>query len=113
MLRAFVCAAVAVMVCVNVSSAADKKAGGEVHGVVKSVDAAKGTITVTVKVKKETQDKEFTVTDATKFVLGDQQMTGKDGLKSDHLKAGTQVAIHADPDGKATEIKVGGKKKAK
>jgi hypothetical protein len=111
MLRAFLCAAVVVALTADVGRSADKD-GKEVKGTIKKIDAEKGVITVTVKVKKESMDKEFTITDKTKFTImeGDdkKEMTGKDGIKG--LKEGAAVALTADGD-KVTEIKVGGKKK--
>lgn len=110
MLRAFLCAAVALTLCASTATAKDEKAH---TGAVKKVDAEKGVLTVSVKVKKETMDKDFTITDKTKFTIADgdnkKEMTGKDGLKE--IKEGAHVAVTADKDGNATEVKVGGGKK--
>jgi hypothetical protein len=107
MLRAFLCAAVVVALTADVGRSAD---GKEVKGTIKKIDGDK--ITVAVKVKKEVTEKEFTVTEKTKFTImqGDdkKEMTGKDGLKE--LKEGDAVSIIADGD-KISEIKTGGKKK--
>jgi hypothetical protein len=115
-MRTLVCAVVAVVIGVGAAQAADKKAK-PVMGKVKKVDAANGTLTVTVKKKKETEDKEFKIADTTKvFVMdGDEkkEAASKDILKSEQLKEGVDVAIVADETGKVTELTIGAKKKKK
>ncbi|HZT81184.1 MAG TPA: hypothetical protein VFA26_13225, partial [Gemmataceae bacterium] len=110
MLRTFVCAAVALALCTGLALAGqkEKKKGQSVSGTVKKVDAATSTLTVTIKKKKETMDKEFKIGDTTKVVVfsGDEkkELTAKDGLKSDALKEGAKVTVVTDADGKVTEI---------
>jgi hypothetical protein len=119
MFRSFVCAAVALVLCVGTTLAADKadrKKGQMAQGVIKKVDASTGTLTVTVKNKRESADKEFKVGDTTKItvVAGENkvELTGKDGLKNEQFKEGTPVAILTDESGKVTEVRIGtGRKK--
>lgn len=111
MTRVFVCAAVAVVFCAGSVLAAK----GDIVGAIKKIDEEKGVITVAVKVKKETMDKDFTITKDTKFLMvtGDETKdlaTGKDGLKS--LKEGANVVIIADGD-KPSEVRIVEKKKKK
>jgi hypothetical protein len=116
-MRTFVSAAIALVLCVNVAPAADKadKKATKVSGVVKKVDAEKGVITVTVKKSKtETEDKEFKVEEATKFVfLGEAQkkeLSSKEGIKDPTLKEGAPIVLTVE-DGKVTSIQVGKAKK--
>jgi len=114
MLRAFLCAAMVVTLCAGSSTAADKEKGHAFTGTVKKIDAEKGILAVSVKVKKETMDKEFNINDKTKFIIAEgdnkKEMTGKDALKE--IKEGAHVSVKADKDGNATEVTVGaGKKK--
>lgn len=117
MLRTLVCTAIALVLTAQLGLAADKKADGNtVAGVIKKVDAATGTLTVTVAVKKEKTDKEFKVGDATKFVImiskeNKKELSSKDGLKAEELKEGAPVRITTDTEGKVTMITVGGGKK--
>lgn len=117
MLRTFVCAAVALVLCAGISLAADKKKGEAVTGVVKKVDAATGSITVSIKNKKETTEKEFKINDATKVLVisgeDKKELTGKDGLKAEQVKEGAAVVIKCDADGKVIAIQVGTPKKKK
>jgi hypothetical protein len=105
MLRKYVCGVFALVVAVGCLMAAEYK------GKVKSVDADKNTITVTV----DDKDKEFKVPADAKIV----NAKGKDvknGLKNEKaFKAGAAVTVTTEKkDGKevVTEIKTGGGKKA-
>jgi hypothetical protein len=120
MLRTFVCAAVALVLCVGTTLAADKaekKKGQAAQGTIKKVDAATGTLTVTVKNKKESADKEFKIGDATKITVfaGDakQDLTGPAGLKNEQFKEGAVVGIISDESGKVLEVRIGTPKKKK
>jgi hypothetical protein len=117
MLRTFVCASLAVLLCAGIGLGAGKGAGkgkgkgnkgNQVHGKVVKVDTSRNTLTLTVKKKQESSDKEVTVTDQTKFVTysGDQksEVAGKAGLKD--VKAGDRVRIKLDASGAANEIAV-------
>jgi hypothetical protein len=121
MLRMFVCATLALLFAAGVSLSADKsnkKKGVTVAGTVKSVDAAAGTLTVTVKKKKVQEDKDFTIGDTVKVVTftgtDKTELTGKDGLKS--IKTGDKIQVRIDAGGNVLSIQVGDlpkKKKAK
>ncbi len=120
MLRKMLCVAVALFFCAGVALAAKKAAPRPVNGVIKSVDADKGTLTVTVKKKSGPEDKDFTVADATKITITNADgttnaLTGKAGLKDPACKEGVKVKVTSDADGNVTEILVGAapKKKAK
>src|SRR6266545_1180268 len=70
------------------------------RGKVKTVDAAKGVITLTVDGK----DQEFTVTDATRIVDAANR-EAKDGLKNDGFKEGAAVMFKAATrDGKVVLV---------
>ena len=122
MLRQFACAAVALILCAGLALADDakpaKKKAGEVKGTVKKIDAAGSTITLTIKNKKNPDgiDKEFKISEDTKFTLvtGDEkkEMSAKDGFKCPALKEGAVISIAADGD-KATAVTLGGGKKKK
>jgi len=112
MLRKCVWAALVLVLAAGVGLAAQKeKKGQTAAGTIKNVDAAAGTLTVSVKVKKEATDKDFTIGDATKVVVFDgnkkKELTGKDGLKDELVKEGVAVAVVSDADGKVTELRVG------
>jgi hypothetical protein len=120
MLRLFVCAAAGLVLASGVSLAADKgkgKKGMTVQGTIKKVDAAAGTLTISVKKKNaEPMEKDFTVEDATKVnvIAGSGETTevkGKAGLKNEAFKAGTAVTLTLDADGKVAELRVGKKSK--
>lgn len=121
-MRTLFCAALAVAVFavsnVDAAAKADKKKGGKaVTGTVKKIDAEKGVITVAVKMKKETVDKEFKLGDDSKVVVVDgddkKEMTAKDGLKAEQLKEGATVSVVADEDGKVSTLTIGMLKKKK
>jgi Cu/Ag efflux protein CusF len=113
MMRTLVCAALALTLAGGIALGADKgvKKGQTVTGTIKKVDAAAGTITLTIKSKKETIEKEFKVADTTRVVVfagtEKKELSGKDGLKAEQLKEGTQVAVVTDAEGKVTEIRIG------
>jgi hypothetical protein len=117
MLRNLVGAALVVAVCVGVAAAEDKgdKKAANTTGVVKKIDADKGLVTLTVKVKKESVDKEFKIDDATKFavVVGDEKkdLPSKDALKNEALKEGATIVVTVDADGKVTGLQIGVLKK--
>jgi Cu/Ag efflux protein CusF len=103
MLRRFLCAAFALVLCVGVTLAE------EVKGKIKSVDADKGTMTVTVDGK----DQEYKIGTDTKL-LNAQGKDLKDGIKNARLKEGQAVTLTTEKkDGKdvVTEVKLGGGKK--
>src|SRR5262245_48593719 len=92
MLRNFVRAVVVSMVFAGTLLAENR-----VKGVIKSVDAEKGTLTVTVQKK----DQEFTITDQTKLTLAPEGKGIKNRLKDPVFKAGASVAVTTDTkDGK-------------
>jgi len=103
MLRTFVCAVAALVLCVGVMLA------DEIKGKIKSVDQDKMTVTVTDEDGKEhvlIVDKE------SKFVTAKGDL--KDGFKSKRLKEGAKVTVKCEKkDGKevCTEIKLEGGKK--
>ena len=113
MVRGFAVAVVATAVCATVGPAAAKgknKSHG-VSGVVKTVDAGAGALTVTVTKKKVPTDMDFTVDDAVKVVVfvgaDKKEFTGKEGLKNEEVKAGAKVRVLRDAGGKATEVQIG------
>ena len=86
MLRTFVCAVFALLLCVGFTLAADVK------GKVKKVDADKGTITVTVGDK----DMDFTIDKDTKFTDADGKALDG-GLKASPFKnPGANVTLSTD-----------------
>lgn len=92
MFRKFGGVAVAVMVL-----AGSMQAETRVKGVIKSVDADKGVLTVTIKKK----DQEFKVTEDTKLTAAPEGKRIKERLKSPLFKAGNEVAVTTDTkDGK-------------
>ena len=113
MLRTFVCTALALLLAVSVGLAADKnnkkKKGVTVVGTVKTIDDATGKLTVAVKVKKVTEDKDFTLGDAVKVVTfsGDKksELTGKDGFKG--IKTGDKIHVHSDEAGNVVSLQIG------
>lgn len=113
MLRKCVYTSLALLLVVSVSLAADKnnkkKKGATVAGTVKAIDAAAGKVTVAVKVKKMTEEKDFTVGNAVKVVSfdGDKktELTGKDGLKG--VKTGEKIRVHTDESGNVVSLQVG------
>lgn len=128
MLRTFVCTVVALVLACGISDAADKakkakKKGKASVGEITKIDTEKGILTVKVKVKKATEDKEFKVTDKTTVTAldGDNktEIKGKDAkelLSNSAFKVGTRVAVQANDEGtEATSITINppAKKKTK
>jgi hypothetical protein len=111
MLRRFVSSAIALVLVFAVASTADAQGKGKgkkskaVAGKITKVEGDK--ITVAVKVKKETQDKTFTLTKDTKFFDGKTAITDEGKLsqfKKTVLVEGTRVRIEADKDGNVTKL---------
>jgi hypothetical protein len=118
MLRFILCAGVALLFSNNLAQAAPTTKPKPVTGVIKAVDPGAGTITVTVKKKSDTTDKDFTVADATKITIKDKDgttkdLTGKDGLKDPAVIVGATVKVTSAADGSVTEVVVNYKKPAK
>lgn len=114
MLRLLVCASLALLLAANVSLAADKaakkgKKGQAVAGTVKAVDTATGKLTVSVKKKKVSEDKDFTIGDSVKVVAFSgtekKELAGKDGLKS--IKTGDKIHVRTDDNGNVVSVQVG------
>ena len=90
-------------------------------GAITRVDAEKGTITVSVKVKKNTEDREFKVNDKTEVFVKTKKATTPikadkvaDLLKKEQFKEGAQVTIETGEDGTtAKKITFISKKKKK
>jgi sulfur carrier protein ThiS len=112
-MRSIVCSLLALLLFAGLGLAADKNAkkkkGAVVAGTVKSVDASTGKLTVAVKVKKSTEEKEFSVGDAVKIVTfvdgGKQEASGKDGLKN--IKSGEKIRVLTDDGGKVVSLQIG------
>jgi hypothetical protein len=85
--------------------------GTTTTGMLKKVDAESGTLTLTIGTAKGPMDKDFTVTDSTKVFTPEtrdkKEQMGKAALKSEHVKAGIQVSVKTDADGKVTEVHIG------
>jgi hypothetical protein len=117
MLRTILSVAVALFICADVAVAkggkGGKKASGPVIGTIKSVDAAAGTVTVTVTSKKGSKDTTFTVADTTAVAVTNadgtsKDLKGKDGLKDSVVKEGATIKVTSDATGAVTDIAVGG-----
>jgi len=133
MLRSMLCAcvAVALLACGNVALAKGKKSSKPLIGTIKSVDATSGAVTVTVKKvvtskstdaatdtetitkKHVTEDRDFTIDDATKISITNtdgttKDLTGKDGLKDPVVKTGASVKVTLAAGDAVTELAVGG-----
>jgi hypothetical protein len=117
LMRTFVCAVAALAIFAGTGfTAAKAKAGASVSGTIKKVDAAGGTITVAVKDKKQTVDKDYKIADTTKVVINGtdkKELTGKDGLKNEQVKEGAVVSIMTDASGNVTMLTVGAAPKKK
>lgn len=114
MLRKVVCVAVAFAFFAGVVSAQEKKPqpkGKNVTGTIKKVDAASGKLTVEITVKKEKQEKEYTIGDTVKITVfaGKEktELTGKAGLKNENFKEGTKVTLTVDAKDVVTAIRIG------
>lgn len=112
MLRLLVCASLALLLAASVSLAADKtakknKKGQAVAGTVKAINNK--TLTVTVKNKKATEDKDFTIGDSVKFVTFNggvkQETTGTTAIKD--VKPGDKVRVHLDESGNVVSVQIG------
>lgn len=100
--------------------AAKKKAAGGTAGTLSAVDAAKGTVTIKVQVKKNVEDKTFTVTEQTKVTVAEGKSTTEvkaakvaDLLKNEAFKIGAAVTVAAGDDGVARAITFGAAAKKK
>jgi hypothetical protein len=89
------------------------KKGQNVNGVIKKLDAATGTLTVTVKAKNDPagKDMEFKVEDTTKVTVyageDKKELAGKEGLKNEQFKEGAKVTVVLDDSKKVTEVRIG------
>jgi len=122
MLRKFVCALAVLVLCASVGLAADKaakakKKGSSVKGIVKKIDDATGALTVTVKKKKETEDRAFKTDDTLKVIVfageDKKEFSGKGALKSAEVKEGDKITLRISKDGAVSEILVGAPPKKK
>jgi hypothetical protein len=77
-------------------------------GKIKSVDAAKGVLTLTVTKGDQTKDMEFKITDETR-IMGANGKPVKGGLKNEQFKAGATVSLYTDPEGKVAGLLIGQK----
>jgi hypothetical protein len=81
-----------------------------VMGIIKKIDAEKGTLTVTVKKGETEKDVVYKITDDTKFMVaggfGEKPkiVTGKDGLKAKQFKVGAAVHVMAGKDNTAKMV---------
>ena len=80
-----------------------KPTTASIKGVVKSVDASAGTITITVKNKKESEDKTFAAKDA-KIQINGEAKTLAD------VTEGLEVTVKLSEDGKSVVGLASGKK---
>lgn len=120
MVRTFVCAALALLFTAGLVVAQEKKEKKNrnfARGVVKKIDAASSTITVTVKTKDSMEDKEFKIGDNVKFVIfkGDErtELSAKDGLKAEQLKEGAQIGLQMNEKKEVTTVTLGMRPKKK
>ena len=116
MFRTMLCVAVALFCCADVAMAKGgkgRKGPKPVIGTIKALDKEKATMTVTVKVKKQTEDKDFTLPDsATATVMGadgrTKDMPIKDALKDPAMAVGAAIKVTAGSDGAVARVEVGG-----
>lgn len=94
MLRKFVCAAFALVICVGILLAE------EVTGKLTKVDSGKGMISLKVGEK----DKNFKVGADTKIVDGEGKDL-KEGLKAAGFKEGAEVVVTYEKEGKKVTVK--------
>ena len=112
MLRSLLCVGVALLFCTNMAQAKEAKPKA-VNGTIKSVDAKAGKITVTVKKGTDTEDKDFTVTDSTKFTVfksdgtKDEPTKMADFFANSLVAADAKIKVTASSDGTVTEVVVG------
>ncbi len=105
-MRSFVSGILALVLCVSVVLA------DEIKGKIKSVDADKGTITVT---SSDGKDRTLTVSKDAKIV-GASGKDLKEGLKDKHLKAGIPIIVITKKEGGKEiliELKLAQKKEEK
>jgi hypothetical protein len=112
MLRTFFCAVLALLMVTGLVMAQGKgKKNKPVTGKVTKLEG--DTLTVSVKVKKETSDKTFTLTPDTKFASNEggekKDLSATDARAK--LKAGTTVQVQADETGKVQTLTFGTAKK--
>jgi hypothetical protein len=113
MLRAILCVTLGLFLCADVALAK----GGQktsVSGKISKVDADTGTLSMTVKSKTDSSNKDFTVTDSVRVVIIAEdgtttEKTGKEGLKHPAVKVGAHVKVTTDASGAVTKIRVGKK----
>jgi hypothetical protein len=103
---------VALVLCAGVGLAGDKgKKSHTYTGKIKKVDTETGTLTLTVKAKKQQKDMEFKIGADTKVVIfaadDKKELTGKDRLKDEQFKEGAAAAVVTDADGKIMEVWLG------
>ena len=116
MFRTMLCVAVALFCCADVAMAKGgkgRKGPKPVIGTIKALDKEKATMTVTVKVKKQTEDKDFTLPDsATATVMGadgrTKDMPIKDALKDPAMAVGGSIKVTTGYDGAVSRVEVGG-----
>ena len=92
---------------------AEKKAADSVSGKVKTVNATKGSFTLS---PEDGKDRVFLVTDTTKFIgpQGGSRGTCREGLKDDAMSAGHVVRVVPATDGKyAAEVHLPVRKRKK
>jgi phosphotransferase system IIB component len=114
MLRLFTCAAMALLIGAGVGLADEKKAPKKpakkpagVVGVVVSYQS--GTLKVTVRVKKEKQEKEYKLSDETPVIIGRGKKAEKltaSSAKEKLAKKGTRVRIILKEDGSVKNVRV-------
>jgi hypothetical protein len=113
MLRLFTCAAMAMLIGAGVGLADEKKAAKKpgkkpagVIGVVVSYQS--GTLKVTVRVKKEKQEKEYKVSDETPVIIGRGKKAEKLTASSakEKLTKGARVRIILKEDGSVKNVRV-------
>lgn len=113
MVRTIVCAALALLLTAGLVVAQEKKKkkGQFAGGVIKKVDAATSTLTVTTGRKGMQEDKEFKLTADAKFVIitGDkkEELSVKDGFKAEQVKEGTRVRLTLNDKGEVTMVTIG------
>jgi hypothetical protein len=113
MLRLFTCAAMALLIGAGVGLADEKKAPKKpakkpagVVGVVVSYQS--GTLKVTVRVKKEKQEKEYKLSDETPVIIGRGKKAEKLTASSakEKLTKGARVRIILKEDGSVKNVRV-------
>lgn len=120
MLRTFVCAVVAFLLAVGVTTAAEKEAkkgkkrGAGAHGVVKSIDVSKGTLVLSVGKKDSKEDKTFTISKDTPVYKFSGKGKKPEKASLEDIKTGDHVGVRLDEDGKTVKgLVIGGGRKGK